>query len=69
MGTDEDVFIKILSNATHESYREINVAYFNKYKKQLRDVIKSEFSLNSKLAFTLAHDYMNNPIDAICATI
>eukprot|EP00703_Trepomonas_sp_PC1_P005399 JAP91207.1 Annexin 9 [Trepomonas sp. PC1] len=69
LGTDEDVFIKILSTATHESYREINQAYTAKYKKYLRDVIKSEFSLNSKLAFCLAHDYMNNPIDAICSTL
>ena len=68
-GTDEDVFISIMCNMTHENYRAVDAVFLMKYKKPLRKVIIEEFSMKSEFAFLLVHDYLLNPAHAIASLI
>ncbi|CAL5979139.1 Annexin_9 [Hexamita inflata] len=54
-GTDEDQFVAVLCNCSKENYAGIDSAYFGQYGKKLADVIKSEFTLRSEIAFLTAH--------------
>ena len=65
-GTDEQVFIEILSTSTPEEYKQIAEAYRMMYKKELRDVIIAEFSGKSEYCYLLAHDFLIDPCKA-CA--
>jgi len=68
-GTDEDVFISIMCNMTHENYRAVDQVYLMKYKKPLRKVITEEFVAKSEFAFLLTHDYLLSPVHAIASFI
>ena len=61
-GTDENVFIQIMSTSSPQAYQMIAQCFQNKYNKTLRDVIKREFAAKSEYAFLLAHDFLMNPL-------
>ena len=68
-GTDEDTFVRYLCSCHPDCYRQVIIVFQQMYGKSLRQVISSEFSLSSKFAFLLAHDYLNNPAEAVAFCI
>eukprot|EP00703_Trepomonas_sp_PC1_P003379 JAP93227.1 Annexin 9 [Trepomonas sp. PC1] len=64
-GTDEDVFLRILCNTSHECYGKIVQQYQQKYGTSINQLIKEEFAMRSEFAFLLAHEYLLNPFDAV----
>nr|AMP46326.1 annexin 7 [Spironucleus vortens] len=62
MGTDEKVFIEILTSVNHQTYQAIDAEYSRLYQKALRSVIKSEFSGKAEYAFLAVHDYLVDPV-------
>ncbi|CAL6074295.1 Annexin_9 [Hexamita inflata] len=64
-GTDEDVFVEAMCNASPEVYRQVNAVYTNMYGKTLADTIKKEFTGKSEDAYLLCHQYLLNPALAV----
>nr|AMP46332.1 annexin 13 [Spironucleus vortens] len=61
-GTDEEVFIQILTSVNHETYRAVDEEFARLYQKSLRSVIKSELNGKSEYAFLAVHDYLIDPV-------
>jgi hypothetical protein len=68
-GTDEDTFVRYMCSCHPDCYRQATVIFQQMYGKSLRACIASEFSLSSKFAFLLAHDYLNNPAEAVAFSV
>ncbi|CAL6008860.1 Annexin_9 [Hexamita inflata] len=64
-GTDEDVFVEAMCNASPEVYRQAVACYCNMYGKTLEQTIKKEFAGKSEDAFLLCHQYLMNPALAV----
>nr|AMP46316.1 annexin 13 [Spironucleus barkhanus] len=54
-GTDEQVFMQILANCHADLYRKVCDVFLMKYRKDLAEIIKREFSGKSEDAFMSAH--------------
>nr|AMP46322.1 annexin 3 [Spironucleus vortens] len=60
-GTNEDVFIKIMTTMYPQHYQKVDAEFNKRYQKSLRSVIKAEFSGKSEYAFLAVHDYLMAP--------
>ena len=69
MGTDEQVFLEILCTTTSEEYSQIILCFKDSYGKELREVIRKEFSGKSEYAYLIAHDYLVDPALAIAGVL
>ncbi|KAH0574417.1 Annexin 9 [Spironucleus salmonicida] len=54
-GTDEQVFMQVLANCQPDVYHQACDAFLRKYRKDVAEVIKREFSGKSEKAFLAAH--------------
>jgi hypothetical protein len=68
---DDDTFISVLCNTTHDTYRAIDKAYGEMFPKDhhntLRKLIEHVFTMKSEFAFLLCHDYMMDPAVAVAS--
>ncbi|CAL6049249.1 Annexin_9 [Hexamita inflata] len=64
-GTDEDVFIRIISTSNPQTFMQICDCYQKKYGKTLYKLIEKEFTGRSEFAFLLAHEFLTNPAEAV----
>lgn len=69
LGTNEDVFIKLLCKTTANSYQQMAAKFQQKYKKDVKDVIISEFSGKSTFAYVLCHECLMSPVQGIAALL
>nr|AMP46337.1 annexin 18 [Spironucleus vortens] len=65
LGTTEAIFIFVLAKADRDLFGQILEAYQARHKKELRDVIKSEFAFINEDAFCMAHDANIHPAKTI----
>lgn len=64
-GTDEAVFINVMTNCNHQTYAAVDQTYQKKFGKSLRSVIEKEFTGKSEYAFLAAHDFLLNPVSFV----
>ncbi|CAL6074290.1 Annexin [Hexamita inflata] len=64
-GTDEDVFVEAMCNASPDLFRQVAAVYSNMYGKTLAQTIKKEFTGKSEDAYLLCYDYLMNPALAV----
>nr|AMP46336.1 annexin 17 [Spironucleus vortens] len=60
-GTDEKTFIELLTTTDQQTYQQVDQEFSRAYKKELRQVIKAEFSGKAEYAFLAVHDYLIEP--------